>query len=166
MSYKIYPVVSVGFIIDEETAAYIKLAAAKRDGSIEPEVAQLLKNGLFYRAITEGTLPEEFLDILDAVYTMDKLNENCITCCHGDFDGEAVTTFPELAGEYTTQSFEMDQIAFLVPARSGLLSKDCYKDEQELLAEFQGIFKDAGVTVPDTYNWWAHIVNITGTYGC
>ena len=163
MSYNIYPVITVAFLIDAETATFINLAATKHSDSDSKEVAELLESGEPY----SSALPEEYQDTMDAISNIDRLNPLSLSCCHGEFEGEAVTTFPERAGKSEVLKFDSDRIAYLLPAREpGLFAQHCYKDEQELMAEFQTIFKDAGVEMPSTYNWWAHIVNITGTYGC
>lgn len=167
MSYNVYPVVTTAFLVDPETAAYINVAAAKRSGSLEGKIAKMLESGEFYTKAKAEALPEEYHDALDAILNLDKLNEHSITCCHGEFEGAATTAYPELAGEDISLNFDGDQIAYLAPSKGpDMLAQRCYQDEHELLAEFQTILRDAGVEMPDTYNWWAHIVNITGTYGC
>lgn len=164
MSYNIYPVITVAFLIDAETATYINLADAKQSGIIDSkDVSELLESGVS----ESSALAEEYQDIMDAISNIDRLNPLCLSCCHGEFEGEAVTAFPERAEKNEVLKFDSDQIAYLLPSREpGLFAHCCYKDEQELMEEFQTIFKDAGVEMPSNYNWWAHIVNITGTYGC
>ena len=85
---------------------------------------------------------------------------------HSEFTGEAEALVPEkVIGSGEAIEFYDQPLCYLFPKKGISLFKKAYDTPEEIIAEYQGLFSDAGIDLPD-FDWYAHLVNICGVYSC
>ncbi|WP_289026744.1 hypothetical protein [uncultured Flavonifractor sp.] len=126
---------------------------------IDEEAARAIWAGLFPEDDGDGGYdPEEDLPVL-----AEQLDEFRWA---SSFDGQVNTLFPERAKEALQASFEDDYIVFIPCERAPDLFYAAYESPEKLLEEFQEVFKEHGIELPEGFDWWKRIVSIDGTIFC
>lgn len=151
-----YPMVETSaLLIDHELAAYINLYLDRKRNSIPEEIQEVLKEGTFVAMAKEGSLPFDYNDC--------------------EPFGDMVPQSPSFTGEANAiegdafYSFDDDRL-FYIPGKELQLFEAAYKDKEDMLEFFKNslniVFKDILPELPENFDWWAHIVNISGTVFC
>ena len=84
-----------------------------------------------------------------------------------EFDGEVSTLFPERAKSPIEETLSDEPLVYVPAAKEAELFKAAYQSPEELLEEFKAVFaKQEGIAFPDDFDWWRHIVSISGTNFC
>ena len=163
MSMNTYPFKETGaFLVDEEVAAYIILAADRACKMVPAEIEALLNSGEFAALAKDGKLPCDYSDTSTALDSFRDLGGEMCFC--SEFEGEAHSIFDdELDSE---RSWSTDILCYMPAAREPELFRAVYLDPRELIDEHKNAFDDAGVVLPEDFNWKSHIVYIEGTYCC
>lgn len=151
-----YPmVVEAAFLLDEEVAAYAALAYNRANGSVPKSVAALSPSE-FARAARDSGLPEDY-------YDLDWLEDIEDACFASSFYGEVTTLFPEKAAEPIEVNYSDGLIRYIPAAHAAELFKAAYVSADELLDEFKKNDDLAQLPLPEDFDWWGHLVKITGT---
>lgn len=159
MSMQNLPLETTALLIDDELSAYIQLAHDKKGGTVPAEIQELLDTNMFEEKAKSGDLPgyvEKSLvcDMLDSA-----------RYCSA-FEGTVTTLLPD----QTKDPLEFDlRNAFLVyiPAtKAPDLFSAAYESPAHLLQDFLNCIMNAGVELPDGFDLWRRIVEITGTVFC
>lgn len=157
-----YPLIDTGFYVDGEVAAYILLATDQTTGIVPGEITELLDDGSFVTAAKAGALPCDYTSVPDAHECIED-----ISCYASEFDGEVLTLFPERTASPIEEALGGDDYLVYVPAaKEAELFKAAYQSPEELLEEFKAVFARQGIAFPDDFDWWRHIVSISGTNFC
>lgn len=156
MLMKTYPLVQdAAFLLDEEVAAYCALASDRANNSIPEDIAALSPSE-FARAARDGSLPKEY-------YDLDWLEGIEGHCYASSFDGEINTIFPEKAMTPIVGNYSDDLIHYILAARAPKLFEAAYISPEELIAEFKANASLVKLGLPEDFDWWRHLVAITGT---
>lgn len=159
MSMQSYPMVEdAAFLLDSEVAAYIALAS-DRIGNTVPNSIAVLSPSEFAKAALDGSLPEDYYD-LDWL----EMIEGC--CYASNFEGEITTLFPEKAVASFEKKYSNDLIRYIPAAHVPELFKAAYASPEELITEFKTNPSLAQLELPKDFDWWKHLVRITGTRYC
>ena len=165
MGMATYPMNDVGFYVDHEVAAYILLAADQAAGEVPCEIATLLEDGTFAARAKKGNLPCDY-SIPSVAYECYDCADPVVTWAN-DFDGEVSTLFPERAKSPIEETLSDEPLVYVPAAKEAELFKAAYQSPEELLEEFKAVFaKQEGIAFPDDFDWWRHIVSISGTNFC
>ena len=160
-----YPMNDVGFYVDHEVAAYILLAADQAAGEVPCEIATLLEDGTFAARAKKGNLPCDY-SIPSVAYECYDCADPVVTWAN-EFDGEVSTLFPERAKSPIEETLSDEPLVYVPAAKEAELFKAAYQSPEELLEEFKAVFaKQEGIAFPDDFDWWRHIVSISGTNFC
>lgn len=156
MSMCEYPMVEASaLLIDYELAAYINLHLDKKNNCVPEEIQKILKKGLFANLAKEGSL---FCDYYDCEPFEDMVDHT------SSFTGEANA----IEGD-AFHSFDDDRL-FYIPGKELQLFEAAYKNKNEMLEFFKEslntVFEGILSELPEDFDWWAHIVNISGTVYC
>ena len=135
MSTHIYPVKDTGFIINKEVSNTI-----------------LAANGM----AAEGK------DDIAIIYAAFDLGMDAFNHC-GNFAGKVETLMPDKARTPIEMNFDNGPLVYLPVAKEPKFFEPAYESAEEMLEEFQEFFASLGVEFPPEFDWWAHIVSITGT---
>lgn len=160
MSMNNYPLKEIAFLVDEEAAAYISLSIDKKEDCVPPAIAKIVKEGTFVQKAKEGSLPDDYGKLDSVLGIADFL------CYCSEFDGSASTLLPENTENPLDVDYEDDLLLYIPTGKAADLFSAPYATHDELLQEFQNNFSSLGVSFPDDFDWWAHIVVIEGTYFC
>lgn len=165
MGMATYPMNDVGFYVDHEVAAYILLAADQAAGEVPCEIATLLEDGTFAARAKKGNLPCDY-SIPSVAYECYDCADPVVTWAN-EFDGEVSTLFPERAKSPLEETLSDEPLVYVPAAKEAELFKAAYQSPEELLEEFKAVFaKQEGIAFPDDFDWWRHIVSISGTNFC
>ena len=165
MGMATYPMNDVGFYVDHEVAAYILLAADQAAGEVPCEIATLLEDGTFAARAKKGNLPCDY-SIPSVAYECYDCADPVVTWAN-EFDGEVSTLFPERAKSPIEETLSDEPLVYVPAAKEAELFKAAYQSPEELLEEFKAVFaKQEGIAYPDDFDWWRHIVSISGTNFC
>ncbi len=165
MGMATYPMNDVGFYVDHEVAAYILLAADQAAGEVPCEIATLLEDGTFAARAKKGNLPCDY-SIPSVAYECYDCADPVVTWAN-EFDGEVSTLFPERAKSPIEETLSDEPLVYVPAAKEAELFKAAYQSPEELLEEFKAVFaKQEGIAFPDDFDWWRHIVSISGTNFC
>ena len=165
MGMATYPMNDVGFYVDHEVAAYILLAADQAAGEVPCEIATLLEDGTFAARAKKGNLPCDY-SIPSVAYECYDCADPVVTWAN-EFDGEVSTLFPERAKSLIEETLSDEPLVYVPAAKEAELFKAAYQSPEELLEEFKAVFaKQEGIAFPDDFDWWRHIVSISGTNFC
>ena len=165
MGMATYPMNDVGFYVDHEVAAYILLAADQAAGEVPCEIATLLEDGTFAAQAKKGNLPCDY-SIPSVAYECYDCADPVVTWAN-EFDGEVSTLFPERAKSPIEETLSDEPLVYVPAAKEAELFKAAYQSPEELLEEFKAVFaKQEGIAFPDDFDWWRHIVSISGTNFC
>ena len=150
-----YKLQDFGLYIDEEVAAYYHLAYDKKKKTLPVAITNMTT--LFFKTqARRGALPQNYSVVAD-IDGLDCFKGN--SC--GSFTGTIETLLPNRTSAPLKLS-QKDKWLFYVPAdKRPSLFKAAYTPEK-LLQEFQD--KLCFLELPDDFDWWAHLVCITGTY--
>lgn len=152
-----YPLVSYGILVDQELAAYLRLAEDMKHYQIPQSISDLILSGEFEDMAKNGTLPEEYsvvdIDIPDYYDGM--------AYC-SSFFGQAEPVFSDQDGV----SFDDDIICYIPTAKEPSLLESAYPSVEALAKEFKNGFREQHIRLPDDYDILAHIFKITGVYVC
>lgn len=159
-----YPMNDVGFYVDHEVAAYILLAADQAAGEVPCEIATLLEDGTFAARAKKGNLPCDY-SIPSVAYECYDCADPVVTWAN-EFDGEVSTLFPERAKSPIEETLSDEPLVYVPAAKEAELFKAAYQSPEELLEEFKAVFAEQGIAFPDDFDWWRHIVSISGTNFC
>lgn len=158
MSMYDIPLTTPALYFDDYTAALACLSYDQSHSTVPKSIQAMLDTGEFDNAAYNGLLPD------DVDYSVDAL-QNIL----GDlftasgFTGDISSMFPEDTAKPIDETLDDDCIAYLLPNRQPSLFKAAYPDKNALRDEFKTRLADAGITMPDNFDWWAYIVDITGT---
>ena len=61
------------------------------------------------------------------------------------------------------QSFDDEKLAIIPCDREPELFEAAYANKEELLEEFKEKLANAGVEMPENFDWWRYIVKVSGT---
>lgn len=165
MGMATYPMNDVGFYVDHEVAAYILLAADQAAGEVPCEIATLLEDGTFAARAKKGNLPCDY-SIPSVAYECYDCADPVVTWAN-EFDGEVSTLFPERAKSPIEETLSDEPLVYVPAAKEAELFKAAYQSPEELLEEFKAVFaKQEEIAFPDDFDWWRHIVSISGTNFC
>lgn len=151
------------FFVDYEVAAYIYRSIDKRDDTVPAEIASLSEE-VFREKAKEGSLPC-FYDSLEDVYNAVDFEMALLPM----FSGELTQLFPQKAleeKEYTFTDMQTYSLTYIPAGKTPALFWAAYNSPEELLEEFQDKLFDAGIILPEDFDWWGHIVSVNGTYYC
>lgn len=79
------------------------------------------------------------------------------------FSGEVESLFPELTRNPMEQSFDDEAISIIPCDREPKLFEVAYANKEELLDEFKEKLANAGIEMPENFDWWCYIVKVSGT---
>ena len=151
------------FFVDYEVAAYIYRSIDKRDNTIPVEIAELSEER-FREMAKEGSLPC-YYNSLEDVYNAVDFEMTLLPL----FSGNLKQLFPKKTlekQEYTFSDMQCYSLTYIPAKRTPNLFSAAYNSPDELLEEFQDILFEAGIVLPDDFDWWGHIVSVNGTYYC
>ena len=159
MSMRDYPMVEdAAFLLDAEIAAYVALASDRADNCVPDSVAALSPSE-FAKAARDGSLPEDY-------YDLDWLEDVEDGCFASAFDGEITTLYPEKAVNPIEECYSDDMIRFIPAARATEMFKMAYASPEELLDEFKENATLSQLGLSEDFDWWGHLVSISGTTVC
>lgn len=156
MSMHEYPMVEASaLLIDYELATYINLYLDKKNDCVPEEIQEILKDETFAVLAKEGSMPCDYHDC--------ELFEDVVTHA-SSFTGEA-----NAIGGDAFYSFDDDRL-FYIPGKELQLFEAAYKNKDEMLEFFKEslntVFEGILLELPEDFDWWAHIVDISGTIYC
>lgn len=158
MSMNTYPVTTLCFLIDYEVAAYTALSRDQHNGTVPEEITAILDAGTFRELAKKGELPADYCDLNCA--------EDDDTGFCSSFDGSAESLCPGWCKEPISKTFDDDYVVYINAAHEPSPFKAAYPSPSLLLDEFQTRFREKGIDLPPDFDWWAHIVYLTGTTFC
>lgn len=167
MSMNTYPLEApLAFIIDEVTAAWINLAAAKADGRVSPDIQKLIDEGRFDRLDDPEVKVildrEDFLNVSDAKeYLEDERNISTVYC--SEFDGGVSYLGEDGEHSIRTVGYSDDYIAYIAAQESVSPFHQAYENIGGFIAEVKETFRGENI-FPDGFDYLAHVVSISGAY--
>lgn len=163
MAMHTYPLVeSTAFLIDHHVAAYLNLVGEKKSGHISENIQGVMDQGVFDDMAQHGTLPDEYCNLDSAKDAMETLGIECVYL--SKFEGCVKTLFNDRAATPMDISMSDDILAYLQPVNEPTLFSQAYECSEALKDEFACALRKAAL--PETFDWWRHIVSISGTYSC
>ena len=108
------------------------------------------------------------IDMYDSAQVVDILQHADVNdmCYANDFDGEVNSAFPSKTAHPIEAKLSNEYLVVLVTACEIPRNPEDYAEKDALLKEFRNTFKKLGVALPADFDWWAHIVSVSGTYCC
>lgn len=79
---------------------------------------------------------------------------------------EINTIFPEKTVVSFEENYSDDYIHYIPAARAPELFKAAYTSPEELMEEFKANSSLAQIGLPEDFDWWGHLVEISGTTFC
>ena len=89
-----------------------------------------------------------------------------LLCFASAFDGEITTLYPEKAVNPIEECYSDDMIRFIPAARATEMFKMAYASPEELLDEFKENATLSQLGLSEDFDWWSHLVSISGTTFC
>lgn len=166
MSMNTYPFVErAAFYIDAEVVAHIILGDLQKNGNMSETLKFIVDSGKFDAMAKGSMLP---IDMYDSAQVVDILQHADVNdmCYANDFDGEVNSAFPSKTAHPIEANLSNEYLVVLVTDREIPRDTEDYAEKEALLKEFRSTFKKLGVTLPADFDWWAHIVSVSGTYCC
>lgn len=166
MSMNTYPFVErAAFYVDAEVAAHIIMHDLKKNGNMSETLKFIVDSGKFDAMAKGSMLP---IDMYDLAQVVDILQDADIDnmCYANEFDGEVNSAFPSKTEHPIEANLNDEYVVFLVTDRGIPRNQEDYEEKDALLEEFRSTFQELGVTLPADFDWWAHIVSVSGTYEC
>lgn len=99
-------------------------------------------------------------------YWLDWLEDVEDGCFASAFDGEITTLYPEKAVNPIEECYSDDMIRFIPAARATEMFKMAYASPEELLDEFKENATLSQLGLSEDFDWWGHLVSISGTTFC
>lgn len=163
MSMNTYPIYIKGLYVDTELASYILASLEKKDNALPESVAKAIADGTFVELAKAGHL-YDLADLTAAFdYVLDELpNGGTIS----EFDGGITTLIPDKAIKPIEESYSDEYICYVALQKKESIFKQAYESPEECLEELQEVFEDAGIDIPEEFDWWAHFVTFVGTNFC
>ena len=158
MSMYDIPLTTPALYFDDYAAALACLSYDQSHGNVPKSIQALLDTGEFDDAAYNGRLPDNVDYSVDA---LQNILDDLFTA--SGFTGDISSMFPEDTAKPIDETLDDDCIAYLLPNRHPSLFEAAYPDKNALRDEFKTRLADAGITMPDNFDWWAYIVDITGT---
>lgn len=152
-----YPLQDAGFIITPYIAAYINLSIDTQQNLVPDSIQTVLKQ--FDALAKREQLPDDS-EYHDLTFTGDNMPDSIKTVYHEGFDGNCQSMFPKNSTKTLNRQF-YDENLLYIP-----LQKQAYTSDEEIMAEIKTLFKQHGIQLPKTLDWWRYIVTITGRYFC
>lgn len=166
MSMNTYPFVErAAFYIDAEVVAHIILRDLQKNGNMSETLKFIVDSGKFDAMAKGSMLP---IDMYDSAQVVDILQHADVNdmCYANDFDGEVNSAFPSKTAHPIEANLSNEYLVVLVTDREIPRNQEDYAEKDALLKEFRSTFKKLGVALPADFDWWAHIVSVSGTYCC
>lgn len=166
MSMNTYPFVErAAFYIDAEVVAHIILRDLQKNGNMSETLKFIVDSGKFDAMAKGSMLP---IDMYDSAQVVDILQHADVNdmCYANDFDGEVNSAFPSKTEHPIEASLNNEYLVVLVTDRGIPRDPEDYAEKTSLMEEFRSTFQELGVTLPSDFDWWAHIVSVSGTYFC
>lgn len=163
MSMNSYPLQEYALLIDEETAARILLLDMKQKGLLTPPGEALLNDPSLAHKLDD--LAALYPDYDFSIETAEDLLQNDISFC-SEFDGTAETAFSDMTRNPIQRHYDDDYIVYMATEKGPELFYTAYRDRTDILNEFTRRLADMGILMPESYDFWAHIVALNGTYFC
>ena len=165
MSMNTYPVNEpCGFLITPDVAAMIMLKKAKDAGELEPYVEEFLDGFSIFESVRTGLLSASVMDeYSDPQLVFDEFSDKFGMNVLPEFEGTIKTLFEDKASQHLYETYG-DEHVFYIPAnKAPSLFEAAYKDPEEICQEFKD---KLGEYLPEEFEYWPNIVEITGTYYC
>lgn len=156
MSMNSFPINIVGLLIDQELAAYCWKTIETKTHSV-PKKIKIMSREDFISAAKAGTLPDDYGS------PMELHEEDVGHFCSG-FDGNIKTIFPERAIVPIEMDTDDECIAYIKTDKAADLFSAAYESPEALLQSFKDSLSWADI--PEDFDWWAHLVEISGTTFC
>lgn len=156
MSMQTYPIyVGAAFLIDEEVFAYYCLSMDRREGRV-PEEIRALSADEFRERARNYSLPCGYSDF-------DPMDISCVieATCVSDFDGEANSIILDKTNSPINAEYKDSTICYIAADKEPSYFAAAYSSPEALLEEFK--FRLSGINFPADFNWWGHIVEISGS---
>lgn len=166
MSMNSYPFVErAAFYIDAEVAAHIIMRDLQKNGNMSETLKFIVDSGKFDAMAKGSMLP---IDMYDSAQVVDILQHADVNnmCYANDFEGEVNSAFPSKTERPIEANLSNEYLVVLVTDRGIPRNQEDYAEKDALLKDFRSTFKKLGVTLPADFDWWAHIVSVSGTYCC
>lgn len=157
MSMNSHPLEGTIFYIDSIAAAFIHREIDRRDGTLSKELAEM-SDEEFLDAATQKTIPDDYYDLDDM--------PDCLgpqANFHSEFDGHVETKYPELSLDCLSLDMADNYIVYFSLEYCPSLLVAPYESREAILEEFKD---DLGGLLPENYDWWRNICDISGTYFC
>ena len=84
-------------------------------------------------------------------------------CWSNSFSGENESLLPEQTRHPIEQRFDDEKLAIIPRDREPELREAAYANKEELLEEFKEKLANAGIEMPENFDWWRYIVKVSGT---
>lgn len=152
------PLVTPALYFDDYAAALACLSYDQSHNTVPKSIQAMLDTGEFDDAAYNGLLPD---DVDYSVDALQNILDDLFTA--SGFTGDISSMFPEDTAKPISETLDDDRIAYLLPNRQPSLFEAAYPDKNALRDEFKTRLADAGITMPDNFDWLAYIVDITGT---
>lgn len=157
MSIVKYPLQDVGFLITPYVAAYINLSVDTQQNYVPDSIKAILSQ--FDILAKNNQLPDDS-KYYDLTFTGDNMPDSINDAYYEGFDGQCRSLFPQKSKTPLNITYYDDNLLYIP------LSKRTYASEEEILTEIQTLFQQHSIKMPETLDWWKHIVTITGRYLC
>lgn len=161
MSMMEHPVHLFGLFIDNRLAAEMLLAHDRAKGTVPEEIQEALDDETFWTLADRGMLPGNSYDIEN----VESLLGNDVNWA-SDFTGDIRTIFPHMTSTPINTTVDGDMIYYIVAEREPDLFKPAYSSMQEFYEEFVKKLTAHDITLPDGFNLWTYLVEVTGTTFC
>lgn len=156
-------VITIGFVIDDETAAYLNYEKFKREQKVIPAIEESMKTGEFGDFAGTLRLPPDYYDPISALGGALEIVNN--------FSGEYWTVddvVTEQGDLVIRESINSDQLVYLPAEKEPKLfnwsQEPTYATPEELISEFRQRFASMGYEFPADFDFNMRICLIVGSY--
>ncbi|GBF71407.1 unnamed protein product [Lawsonibacter asaccharolyticus] len=84
-------------------------------------------------------------------------------CWSNSFSGEIESLFPELTRNPMEQSFDDEKLAIIPCDREPELFEAAYANKESFWRNSRRKLANAGIEMPENFDWWRYIVKVSGT---
>lgn len=144
--------------ISSELCAYIVRSCKLKDGLQDTDISLPLNE--FAIRVRTGTLNDPGITNLDIAFLLmaDTLNMEAF---YG-FTGNVLSLLPERAMDPLDLSLYEATVPHIASAATANLFEAPYSSPEALQQEFAARFSACGIDIPADFDWWRHIVSLSG----